>query len=156
MNFAARNALILRGFDRHAAHPSAPALRKAAEQCLAISQDFAIKRAELERDSRYTIEGKLARLKEVRAEVESQMQLARGPIDSAANFLERLRGQLKPTPVEHIPSSGISAADYLKALTARDEQLNGATVRQIEGLEPVLGEATAAAGVAANDLASSY
>jgi hypothetical protein len=156
MNYAARNGLLLSGFDRHAKHPSAAELRKAAENCLAISQNFSNRCDELQRDSNYTPAGRLAKLSEERAAAERRMQDARGPIDSAAKSVERLRGELKPVPVDPIPSSGVSAENYLKGLAARDEELNGARVRAIEALQPVIDEASAAAGVAFNDLASFY
>jgi hypothetical protein len=98
VNYEKRNGFILAGLDRHKAHPATAALRKAAEQCLAIAQNFANQRDELERDSRYTINGKREKLKEAQAEAEPKMRNARGPIDGAKKALERLRGELKPVP----------------------------------------------------------
>jgi len=154
MNYEKRNTLILSNFDRHAKHPATAALKKAAEQCLVIAQNCVNQCDELRRDSRYTGAGKRAKLEEVRAQAESQMQLARAPINGAAKAVERLRGQLKPAPVDHLPSSGVPAADYLKALAARDEQLNGASLRELKALEPVTDQANCAADIAHNDLAS--
>jgi hypothetical protein len=98
VNYGKRNEFILAGLDRHAAHPAHPALRKAAEQCLAIAQNFANQRDELERDGRYTIDGKRAKLKEMQPAAQRLMQNARAPIDGAKKALERLRGELKPVP----------------------------------------------------------
>jgi hypothetical protein len=106
MNFAARNRLLLSGFDRHAAHPATPALRAAAEQCLAIAQKFSDQRDELLQDGRYSAAGKQARLAELRATQDRLMADARAPIDSAMKGIERLSGQLKPVPVDGIPASG--------------------------------------------------
>jgi hypothetical protein len=100
MNFQQRNSFVLAGLDRHTTHPATAALRKAAEQCLAISQNFANQRDELERDGRLTLAGKREKLKEAYAGAEPRMRDARGPIDSAAKNLERLRGELKPVPVK--------------------------------------------------------
>jgi hypothetical protein len=97
-NYAQRNTFILAGLDRHAAHPATAALRAAAAQCLAVAQNFANQRADLEQDSRYTINGKREKLKEVLPGVTRLMVDARGPIDSAKKGLERLRGELKPVP----------------------------------------------------------
>jgi hypothetical protein len=200
-NYTARNTIILAGLDRHAKHPSAPALRKAAEQCLAIAQKFSDQRDELERDGRYTIEGKRERLKEMLPAATRLMGDARAPIDGAKKGLERLRGELKSAPVDRTDAvaemrnaeirayvrgmessllrsaailsdprirdavldqpaalSGIPEVDYQRAKAARDEQvqeaLNGPKLREIEALEPVVGEADAAAGIAQNDLTS--
>jgi hypothetical protein len=98
MNYAARNGFILAGLDRHAAHPATAELKKAAEQCLAIAQNFANQRAALEQDGDYTAGAKRRKLKEALPGVTRLMGDARGPIDSAKKGLERLRGQLKPVP----------------------------------------------------------
>ena len=98
MNYAARNGFILAGLDRHTTHSATAALRKAAEACLAIAQNFANQRDELEQDGRLTIEGKREKLKEAYAGAQPRMRDARGPIDGAKKGLERLRGELKPVP----------------------------------------------------------
>ena len=153
MNYAARNGLLLSGFDRHAAHPAAAELRKAAENCLAVAQNFTNQRDELLRDQRYTADGKRTKLEELRAEATRLMGDACAPIDRAAKGgLERLRGQIKQVPVDPIPPGGVPMADYLKGLAAREEQLNGATLRELQALQPVVDLASAAAGVAHNDL----
>jgi hypothetical protein len=98
MNYTQRNGFILAGLDRHTTHSATAALRKAAEACLAIAQNFSNQRDELERDGRLTLAGKREKLKEAYAGAQPRMRDARGPIDSAAKNLERLRGELKPVP----------------------------------------------------------
>jgi chromosome segregation ATPase len=96
MNYAQRNATILSRLDRHA--------KQAAENCLAIAQNASNRRDELQRElqrnSFLTPEGKRAKLTEELAGAEPRMREARGPIDSAAKGVERLRGQLKSAPVD--------------------------------------------------------
>jgi hypothetical protein len=156
MNYAARNGLLLSGFDRHAAHPAHTELKKAAERCLAIVQKFSDERDAVLQDRSLTPAGKRTKLEETRAEATRLMGDARAPIDSAVKAVERLDSQLVPVPADRIPSSGIPTADYLKAIAARDEQLNGATQRQRDALQAVVDEASAIAGICHNDLASSY
>lgn len=100
MNYGPRNATILSRLDRHAAHPSTAELRKAAENCFAVAQKFSNQRDEVAGDGRYSAEGKRAQLAEVRTKSERLMQEARGPIDSAAKGVERLRAQIKPAPID--------------------------------------------------------
>ena len=64
MNYAGRNANILNRFSKYAEHPKAADLTKAAENCLAIAQNFANHRELLERDGLFTPQGKRAKLTE--------------------------------------------------------------------------------------------
>ena len=199
MNYAARNMTILTRLDRHAAHPSAAELKKAAENCFAVAQKFSNQRDEVVGDGRYSAEGKRAQLAEVRTKSERLMQDARAPIDSAMKGIERLRAQIKPPPIDRTdpvselrraeiraymrslpdaarmakmlspqpdPSildavldmpaelSGVRAEDYAHAKAAREQQLHGPKLREIEALQAVVGEADAAASVARMDLAN--
>jgi hypothetical protein len=150
-------------------------------------------------DGRYSAAGKQAQLAELRATQERLMADARAPIDSAMKGIDRLRGQIKPAPVDRTdavaemrraeirtymrgltdlarkgkllspqpdPSildsvldmpcelSGVTAEDYALARQAREEQLHGPKLREIEALQAVVGEADAAASIARADLAS--
>jgi hypothetical protein len=199
MNYAQRNATILSRLDRHAKHPAAAELKKAALNCFAIAQKFSDQRDELLQDGRYSAAGKQAQLAELRATQERLMADARAPIDSAMKGIDRLRGQIKPAPVDRTdavaemrraeirtymrgltdlarkgkllspqpdPSildsvldmpcelSGVTAEDYALAREAREEQLHGPKLREIEALQAVVGEADAAASIARADLAS--
>ena len=62
MNYAQRNKTILDRIDRHAAHPAAAELKKAALNCFAVAQKFSDQRDELLQDGRYSAEGKRAQL----------------------------------------------------------------------------------------------
>jgi hypothetical protein len=100
MNFAARNGLLLNRLDRHAAHPATAELRKAAENCFTVAQNFANYCDELAQDRFLTADGKRAKLAEARTKYEREMETARAPIDSAAKGVERLRGQIKLAPID--------------------------------------------------------
>jgi len=84
MNYAARNGLLLSRIDRHAAHPAAAELRKAAENCFTVAQSYADFCDELAQDRFLTADGKRAKLAEARTKYEREMETARAPIDSAA------------------------------------------------------------------------
>jgi hypothetical protein len=146
MNYAQRNAFILAGLDRHAAHPATPALRKAAEQCLAIAQKFANQRDELEGNSNYTINGKRAKLKEVFPAAQRLMGDARAPIDGAKKGLERLRGELKPVPAVGRTDDDAEIRTYVRSMESSLDRsaamLSNPTIR-----EAVLGKFAALSGV---------
>ena len=103
MNYGPRNASILSRLDRHAAHAATAGLRKAAENCFAISQRFADDATEIAQDRRYSAEGKRAKLAEARAQKDALMRDARGPIDTAQKGVEALRAQIKPVVVDQSP-----------------------------------------------------
>jgi hypothetical protein len=199
MSYAKRNAGILDRIDRHAAHPSTAALRRAAENCFTIAENFAKHRDFLERDGFFTPEGKRAKLTEaLTKQFARDMRDARQPIEAAAKDIERLRGEIKPVPVDRTdvvaameraeirafirglsdkdriaallqqpdpkvldavldaPAalSGVPEQHYAAAKAAREEQLFGAQLAEIDALQAVVDEANAAATIARTDLAT--
>src|SRR6266481_4377901 len=101
MSYAQRNANILDRIDRYAVHPSTAALRKAAENCFTIAENFAKHRDFLERDGFFTPEGKRAKLTEALTKTFARdLRDARKPIQDAAKDIERLRGNIKPVQVD--------------------------------------------------------
>ena len=111
MNYGPRNASILSRLDRHAAHAATAGLRKAAENCFAISQRFADDATEIAQDRRYSAEGKRAKLAEARAQKDALMRDARGPIDTAQKGVEALRAQIKPVVVDQSPVAEMRRAE---------------------------------------------
>ena len=199
MSYAKRNANILDRIDRYATHPSTAALRKAAENCFTIAENFAKHRDFLERDGFFTPEGKRAKLTEaLTKQFARDMRDARAPIEAAAKEIERLRGNIKPVAVDRtdvvaameraeirafirsLPSaekiatllnqpdpkildavldapaalSGVPEQHYAAAKEAREEQLFGPQLKEIEALQAVVDEANAAATIARTDLAT--
>jgi hypothetical protein len=199
MSYAKRNANILDRIDRHAAHPSTAALRKAAEACFTIAEKFAKHRDSLERDGFLTPAGKRAKLTEaLTKQFARDMRDARAPIEAAAKDIELLRGNIKPVQVDRtdvvaameraeirafirsLPSadkiaallnhadpkildavldapaalSGVPEQHYAAAKEAREEQLFGPQLKEIEALQAVVDEASAAATIARGDLRS--
>jgi hypothetical protein len=193
-----RNATLLDRIDRHA-HPSTAALRKAAENCFTIAENFAAHRDLLERDGQFTAQGKNARLREALTKtVAHDLRIARKPIDDARQEIERLRGGIKPVQVDStdvvaameraeirafirsLPSteriaalltqpdpkildavlsapaalSGVAEQHYSAAKSAREEQLFGPQLAEIDALKAVVDEANAAATIARGDLRS--
>jgi hypothetical protein len=192
-----RNQSILNRFDRHAENPATARLAAAAAECLTISERFANQRELLERDGYLTPEGKRVKLAEaLTKQFARDLRDARKPIESAAQEVTRLRGEVKPVQVDRtdvvaamerqeirafirsLPSgdkiaallkqadpkildavldapaalSGVPEEHYARAKTAREEQLHGPQLREIEALQSVVDEANAAAQVARNDL----
>jgi multidrug resistance efflux pump len=123
MNYAARNGLLLSRIDRHAAHPAAAELRKAAENCFTVAQSYADFCDELAQDRFLTADGKRAKLAEARTKYEREMETARAPIDSAAKGVERLRGQIKLAPIDRTDAVAemrrAELRTYMRSLTSR-------------------------------------
>ena len=101
MSLADRNKSILERVDRHAEHPSANALRKAAENCLAVSERFARERDLIAQNGHLTQEGVRAQLTEaLRRTYDRDLRDARKPFDAAAAKLKSMREQVKPAQVD--------------------------------------------------------
>lgn len=125
MNYGPRNALLLGRIDRHAAHPAAAELRKAAETCLAIAQNSANRCDEVWQDRFLSAEGKRAKLSEMRATQERLMADARRPINAALKAAEQQRAAAtKPVQLEQTSAAEqrrIEVRQYVRTLPLHEQ-----------------------------------
>jgi hypothetical protein len=125
MNYGPRNALLLSRIDLHKAHAAHAELRKAAETCLAISQNAANKRDDVWQDRNLSAEGKRAKLAEMRAAQERLQADARRPISAALKAAEQQRAAAtKPVELDRSPAAEarrIEMRTYLRALPVHEQ-----------------------------------
>lgn len=125
MSLADRNKSILERIDRYADHPSANGLRKAAENCLAVSERFARERDLIVQNGHLTQEGVRAQLTDTLRRTHGRdLRDARKPLEVAAGKLKTMREQVKPAQIDH--TDVVAALErqeiraFVRSLTSQD------------------------------------
>lgn len=111
-----RNEQIFKRIDQHAGHPRASALRKAAENCFAVSERFVREREQINKDVHLTREGKQSRLLDSLQKTHARdLRESRRPFDDESKRIQAIRETIKPIQVDR--TDFVGAIERMEART---------------------------------------